>query len=200
MPRTLLLAVLTAVFLACPAGFARAHCDALDGPVAVAARAALDAGDVTPVLRWVHADKESEVRAAFARTVAVRSLGADARAVADTWFLETLVRLHREGEGYAFDGLKPAGRIDPVVAMVDASLSSGSADDLLGKVVAHVSRSLRERYQRAREAAAHADDSVEAGRAAVASYVEYVHFVEALHKVASGQPHGQQTTAAAHAH
>ena len=32
---------------------ASAHCDTMDGPVVAAARAALQAGDVTPVLKWI---------------------------------------------------------------------------------------------------------------------------------------------------
>ncbi len=39
---------------------ALAHCDTLDGPVVKDARVALDAQDVTPVLKWVSRDKEGE--------------------------------------------------------------------------------------------------------------------------------------------
>ena len=48
---------------------ALAHCDALDGPVVRAARSALAARDVTPVLRWVRPADEAEVKAAFDRTL-----------------------------------------------------------------------------------------------------------------------------------
>ncbi|HOF40521.1 MAG TPA: DUF6448 family protein [Candidatus Hydrogenedentes bacterium] len=44
---------------------ARAHCDTLDGPVVVEAKAALANGDVTPVLKWVNKDAETEIRAAL---------------------------------------------------------------------------------------------------------------------------------------
>ena len=46
-----------------------AHCDTLDGPVVKDARAALEAKDVTPVLKWVKADKEPEILAAFGRAL-----------------------------------------------------------------------------------------------------------------------------------
>ncbi len=78
---------------------ARAHCDTLDGPVVVAARAALEAGDVTPVLRWVAPEREPEIRAAFAKSMVVRARGPEARELADRFFFETLVRVHRSGEG-----------------------------------------------------------------------------------------------------
>ena len=45
-----------------PAG-ARAHCDTMDGPVVKDAKAALEKGDVTPVLKWVAKDAEPEIRA-----------------------------------------------------------------------------------------------------------------------------------------
>lgn len=166
---------------------AGAHCDALDGPVVRAARAALDQGDLAPVLAWVGPRDEAEVRAAFDRARAVRARGGDARALADIWFFETVVRLHRAGEGAAFDGLKPAGQVDPLVAFLDATLETGSADELLDKVAAHVRQGVGERFARARDARRHAGESVDAGRRFVAAYVEYVHYVEALHRAAIGE-------------
>jgi hypothetical protein len=175
-----------------------AHCDALDGPVVQAARAALDRNDVGLVLRWVTPDREADVRAAFTRTLAVRGLGGDARELADTWFFETLVRIHRAGEGAPFDGLKPAGHVEPFVIAVDRSLVSGSVEDVLGDVTTQVSRGVRDRFTRAREAAVRADLSVDAGRAYVAAYVDYLHFVEALHgAAAAGASEGHE---AAHGH
>jgi hypothetical protein len=182
-------------------GTAFAHCDALDGPVVKAARAALEARNVTKVLAWVPAEREADVRDAFNRTLQVRQLGPEAQTLADTWFFETLVRIHRAGEGAPFDGLKPAGHIEPLVAAVDDTLETGAVDGLLAKVTAHVSGGVRERYLRAREARAHADESVEAGRHFVAAYVEYQHYVEALHQAAlgAGTPHGAEV-AVGHQH
>jgi hypothetical protein len=78
---------------------ANAHCDTLDGPVVAAALVALENGDVTPVLKWVTRENEPEIRAAFSRTLAVRGKGPEAKGLADMYFFETLVRLHRAGEG-----------------------------------------------------------------------------------------------------
>jgi hypothetical protein len=178
---------------------ASAHCDALDGPVVAAARAALDRNDVTPALRWVAPAHEAEVRAAFDRVAAVRAAGGEARALADTWFFETLVRIHRAGEGAPFDGLKPAGHIEPFVAAVDQSFVAGAPDDVIAAVSAHVASGVRERFDRAREARAHADDSVEAGRTYVAAYVDYLHYVEALHRAAPAAEH-HESPEGSHAH
>jgi len=160
---------------------ASSHCDTLDGPVVSDARAALDKGDVTPVLKWVTKDNEGEIRAAFKRTLAVRAKGADAKELADMYFFETLVRLHRAGEGAPYSGLKPAGQVEPVVKAADDALAAGSADALAKEIGKAAETGVRERFARVLEAKKHAGDSVEAGREYVEAYVGYVHYVEALH-------------------
>jgi hypothetical protein len=86
------------------------HCDGLDGPVVQLAIKALDSGNVNYVLPWVQENDEPEIRRAFEHAVSVRKLSPDAKALADRHFFETLVRIHRAGEGAPFTGLKPAGR------------------------------------------------------------------------------------------
>lgn len=94
------------------------HCDSLDGPVVNAARRALDVGEVDIVLPFVPEEAEAEVRAVFDAVVPVRALGREARDVADRLFFETVVRLHRAGEGAPYDGLRPAGlSVGPVIPL-----------------------------------------------------------------------------------
>jgi hypothetical protein len=169
---------------------ARAHCDTLDGPVVLDAKAALQKGDVTPVLKWVRADDEKDIRQAFAKTLKVRGLGDDARDLADRHFFETLVRMHRAGEGVAFTGLKPAGQVDPGIAAADKALENSSADRLAAEFGERIATGLRERFARVVAAKPHAHESVEAGRAYVTAYVEYVHYVEAVHALASASASG----------
>jgi hypothetical protein len=180
--------ILAAIVSAFAASRVGGHCDALDGPVILAAKAALEQGDVTPILKWVKPDDEKEIREAFAKTLKVRVLGDDARDIADLHFFETLVRVHRAGEGVAYGGLKPAGSIDPGIAAADKALRQGSADKLAAETGKAVAAGLRDRFAKVVAAKAHADDSVEAGRAYVAAYAEYVHYVEAVHALASGPP------------
>lgn len=184
--------ILSAIIIAPSFRTAGAHCDTMDGPVVVDARNALDAGDVTRVLKWVKSDHEGELREAFQQALAVRKLGAHARTLADTHFFETLVRLHRAGEGEPFTGLKPAGEHDPVVEAADGALESGSVDELVAELTAAVAEGIRTRFHQASEKKAHADDSVEAGREFVEAYIQFVHYVEKLHLDAAGQgmPHG----------
>ena len=54
-------------------GSALAHCDTTSGPVIPEAKVALEKGDVTPILKWIKKDNEAEIKAAFAKAVAVRS-------------------------------------------------------------------------------------------------------------------------------
>jgi hypothetical protein len=164
----------------------RAHCDTEDGPVVTAGKAALESGELTPALRWVRAADEGAVRDAFARARVVRKQGTEARSLADQFFLETLVRLHRAGEGEPFEGIKPAGaEADPAVAATDRALKGGNADALVNLVVERVSQGVRARFAEAAEAAKQADDSVESGRRFVKAYVEFIHYVEAIYRAAS---------------
>jgi hypothetical protein len=177
------LAVTTLVLLLAGPGPALAHCDTLDGPVVVDARKALDSGDLTPVLKWVKTDAEPEIRAAFARSLAVRESGPAARDLADAWFFETLVRVHRAGEGAPYTGLKPAGSdVEPGIEAADRALESGSVDPLLEDLTAAIEASVRERFGHAVEAAREKETSVQAGREYVEAYVQFIHSIERLHQ------------------
>jgi hypothetical protein len=166
---------------------AGAHCDTLDGPVVASARLALERGDVQPVLKWVKADVEPEVRAAFQKALAVRRAGGEARELADHYFFETLVRLHRAGEGAPYTGLKPAGTTEKPIAAADQALEQGSVNALSGMLAEHLAAGVRERFTRVAGAKAAADRTPEDGRQYVAAYVEYVHYVEAIANAVHGQ-------------
>jgi len=166
---------------------APAHCDTLDGPVVMAARAALEKKDVTPVLRWVKKEDEKEIREAFQRTLAVREKGPEAKELADMYFFETLVRIHRAGEGAPYAGLKPAGSdLGPAVAGADKALETGSADALMKLVTAAVADGIHERFTHAAEKKKDADKSIAAGREFVEAYVVFVHYVEGVYLAATG--------------
>lgn len=179
MRAMLVLLTLAALLFFTPSA-ALAHCDTLSGPVITDARAALAAGNVTPVLKWIKPEHEPEIRAAFQKTLAVRSLGPEAQSIADQYFFETLVRVHRAGEGAPFTGLK-AENPEPILVKADKALASGAADELVKEVAAHVTAELGHRMAEATEARRHADDSVAAGREYVARYVELMHYIERLH-------------------
>lgn len=169
-----------------------AHCDTLEGPVVKAAKVALEKGDVTPVLKWVKKEHEKEIREIFKKTLAVRTKGPEAKELADMYFFETLVRIHRAGEGAPYTGLKPGEAIEPVIAEADKALESGSADNLIKILTNDMSKGIRERFARAQETKKHTDENVEAGREFVEAYVEFTHFVERLHSDATGKTAHQE--------
>ena len=163
-------------------GSALAHCDTLDGPVIAQARQALEKGDVKIVLPWVAADKEKEIREAFDLVAAVRGKGPKEKELADRYFFETLVRIHREGEGAPYTGLKAAGMdLGPAIPAADKALESGDPRPLLSLINGKVHEGIHKYYMAAKEKKAHAGESVEAGRAYVNAYVPYLHFVERLY-------------------
>ena len=163
-----------------------AHCDTLDGPVVQTARIALEKGDVTPLLKWVRPDDEKEIKAAFMKTLTVRKQGDEAKKLADKYFFETLVRIHRAGEGAPYTGLKPGEAIDPAVALADKALENASVGKLVNVLTNAMANGIRERFTKAYNSQKHADDSIAAGRAFVESYVIFTHYVEGLHGLIKG--------------
>lgn len=181
------MATVVAVSLATAAP-AAAHCDALDGPVVRAARQALDEGRVEPALAWVRASDEAEIREAFRRTADARRAGGSAAELAERWFFETLVRVHRAGEGAPYTGLKPAGQpLAAGVAAAERALAQGSLDEVLPRLTAHVEEALRQRFAAVEGRVDHEPGDVEAGRAYVEAYVGWIHFVEALAALVHGE-------------
>lgn len=174
-----------------------AHCDTMNGPVIPEAMAALEKGDVTPILKWVKNDNAGEIKAAFAKAVEVRTKGPEAKELADQYFLETLVRIHRAGEGAPYTGIKDEP-VEPIVAMADKALAEGAPDEMIKKMSAHMARAIQEKFQKAMEAKKNKDKSVEDGREFVENYVIFMHYVEAIHTAimsAGGHGHADASTA-----
>jgi len=184
--RTLLMALmLVAISLSLEPYAARAHCDGLDGPLVTAARRALETGNVNLVLIWVQKDDEPEIRAAFQQTLAVRKLNPQARDLADMHFFETLVRIHRAGEGAPYTGLKPAGRdLGPAIPAGDKAIATGSTDAVLKLLTDEVREQLNAHFQQVRASSKYPQGDVEAGRRHVKAYVEYIQYVEQLYETA----------------
>lgn len=188
-------ALAAALVLAAPA--ADAHCDSVDGPVVVDAKAAIGNGDVSPVLKWISAAQEPEVRASFQKTLAVRKLGTEARELADTAFFETLVRLHRETEGASYTGLKRGVKEPPFIGSLESALASGSVDGFAKLVGEHAAAKVREKFAIALEAKTKADASAADGRAYVAAYVDLMHSTKAIVEAVHAGPGGHVAPQAA---
>jgi len=100
--------------------------------------------------------------------------------LADMYFFETLVRIHRAGEGAPYTGLKhePA---EPIIKATDKALESGSIDQVVKHVTEAAAKGIRDRFTRTVEARKQVDKTVEKGRKFVEAYVDFTHYVERLH-------------------
>lgn len=165
-------------------GSAFAHCDTLDGPVVAAARKALDSGNVNLALVWVQKNDEVEIRNAFQKVSAVRKTGVQAKELADMYFFETLVRVHRAGEGAPYTGLKPAGKVEPIVAAADKSVETGKLGPVAQLVARRMEAGLHGHFDKMMAKKKYQPDDVASGRAFSSAYVEYVHYVERLYGAA----------------
>jgi hypothetical protein len=198
------LALLAAVFVSTQT--VQAHCDSLNGPVIAAARVALEENDVKLVLIWVKEDDDNIIKRAFEQTLAVRKLNPKARELADMYFFETLVRIHRAGEGAPYTGLKPADTdFGPSIPATDKALATGDVEPVLKLLSEKTERGVREQFQKTLTQKKFDKDNVPAGRAFVKAYVAYTHYVKGIHDAAAPTKHGHlpettATSAAAHPH
>jgi hypothetical protein len=113
--------------------------------------------------------------------MSVRTLNTTAEKLADTWFFETLVRVHRAGEGALYQGLKPAGTdVSSALGAADKALATGDLQTLEKTLTVALQQGLRERFLRVLEARGYQLASVNAGRKYVAAYVDFIHFAERL--------------------
>jgi hypothetical protein len=191
MKPLILIILWVATFLVTGLSRTLAHCDGLDGPVVQAAQKAIATDDVNLVLIWVQKSDEDPIRQVFKETLAVRKLSPEARQLADMHFFETLVRLHRAGEGAGFTGLKPAGRdLGPAIPAADKALRDGNAEPLIKLLTTTIQERVRDHFNEALTRQKFAKDDLDAGRAFVKAYVEYIHCIEALYETATHPTHG----------
>lgn len=176
---------------------AQAHCDAVDGPVAAAAVKALDTANVNLVLPYAPAQAEPELTAAFEQALAVRGKGPDAKALADRYFMETAVRLHRAGEGASYTGLQPAGTdFGPAIPAAEKALETGKTDDLTTLMSEQVTHGIADRFS---DAVAHrsatkeptAASEVEAARERASAELAFIGYVEGIYLATKGGNHAE---------
>lgn len=186
------LTIILSLFLLVPLGAAYAHCDGLDGPVIKAAKKALESEDINLILIWVFPKDEPEIKEAFEKSLAVRKSGVpEAKELADRYFFETIVRVHRAGEGASYTGLKPAGRnLGPAIPAADKAIENGSSKEVLNLITDAARKGLEERLADLRKKKDFKKGDVEAGREYVEAYVSYLHYVERLYDAANNPAKG----------
>jgi hypothetical protein len=178
---------------------ASSHCDTMNGPVIKAAVKALEAGNVNLVLVWVQKKDEAEIKNAFVKTLSIRKLNSEAKQFADNYFFETLVRIHRAGEGAPYTGLKPAeSEPEPGIAAADNAIEKGSGEELMKSLTETIHHGVVEQFSHVLATKNYKPDDVEAGREYVKAYVIFIHYVERLYQSALSPAEGHYHEAETH--
>jgi len=168
-----------------------AHCDTMSGPVAVSARKALKTGDFETIQIWVGQEQQKELKQRFDECLAVRQMGGKAKDLADKYFTETAIRLHRQAEGMPFTGVKPAQPLPADIAAAERAMETNDVKVITDILTKEIEAQTKVWFDKAIEAKKHKDESVEAGRKWVDAYVKYVVYVHGLYQQIKASPqHG----------
>jgi len=171
-----------------------AHCDSMDGPVVKASQKALETGNINYVLVWVRAEDEQEINAMFDKVNKVRTLSPEVKELADMYFFETVVRVHRMGEGVGYTGLKPAGyQPEEGIEAADIAIAENSLDSIYAHLDEAQNPKIKDYFAELQSKKDYDVNDLKAGREYVEAYVHFIHYVEALFK-------GEDSPAEEHQH
>jgi len=186
-------------FLILPANVTLAHCDTMDGPLIADAVKALAQNNVNYALKWVSAANETEIRDAFNLAMKVKGLSPEAKELSEKYFFDTLVRIHRAGEGVPFTGVKPSGTpIDEKVLAADKSIETGNLTPLKGMISNDDMPELTKRFEKVISLKDFDVNNVEAGREYIEAYVQFFKFAEG--EEAHNDGHTEVVSTAVHHH
>lgn len=183
MEKLLLILGATLIFMLLAQKRAYAHCDTMDGPAVKDGKKALETGNINYAYKWIFEEYEEELKGIFELALKARKFGSHAKEVADRWFLENFVRIHRAGEGASYEGLKPSGTaLDPIVVAADKSIDIGDMSPLKGLVTDEEYHALEEKFDKAIALKNFDINDVKAAR-------EYVYAYVTFFKMAEGEEH-----------
>ncbi|OQB47864.1 MAG: hypothetical protein BWY00_01065 [Firmicutes bacterium ADurb.Bin153] len=169
------------------------HCDTMDGPVVKAAQRALEKKDVRIILPYVKKDAEQEIERLFQRTLSVMKTAASNNEIvelAQEWFFENVVRLHRSGEGEPYTGLKPAGLSEgPIIPIAEKSIREESPQKLIDVLTVMVSDEVNERFNHMLYLKKDADKGVDATREYVEAMLALEIWSHKLYLALRSSPH-----------
>lgn len=173
--------IVSSIFISlfCYVNYVYAHCDTMDGPVVADSKKAFDSKNINYALKWVKAGDEAEVRQAFDLAMKVRPLNNDAKLVAEQYFYNILIRVHRAAEGESFTGVKPSGTpIDENVREADKAIESGNLSKLETMVPKNRLPELKERYNKVMTMKNFDVNDLNAGREYIEAYVQFFKYAE----------------------
>lgn len=108
--------------------------------------------------------------------------------VADYWLYETVVRLHREGEGAPYTGLKPAG-LDwgPVVHRAEEAIEKEDPKEVIDFITHTVQEELEKRFSKVIANKNFNVNDVDAAREYVQANLGFVLFSHGLYAAITGK-------------
>jgi hypothetical protein len=196
--KVMTLFVLSMLILSTSVAFA--HCDTMEGPLVLDAKKAINQNNVNIVLKWIPVKDEAELKDAFTLAMKVRALSPEAKELADKSFFETLVRIHRTGEGVAFTGVKPVGMpIDEKIKAADKSIEVGNLSPLDGLVSKDEKKELTDLFNKVMSLKNYDVNDVDAGREYIEAYVHFFKFAEGEGHKAHGEAHAVKGVGSGHA-
>lgn len=158
-----------------------AHCDSMEGPVVKASQKALETGNINYVLVWIREEDEPEITTLFYKVNEVRTLSPEAKELADMYFFETVVRVHRMGEGVGYTGLKPAGyQPEEGIEAADVAIAENSLDPIYAHLDEEQNPKIKEYFNDVQSKKDYDVNDLKAGREYVEAYVHFIHYVESL--------------------
>ncbi len=167
--------------------FLLAHCDTMDGPLIKDAQKALESKNIFPVLKWIKKEDEEEIVNMFNQVLSFSKENPELKKILEMYFLETVTRIHRKGEGAPYTGLKSSGYpIDPIIKKGDLSLEIGSAEEVAELLTKEIKKEILKRFEKALNLKDKADEDPVVGRNYIEAYADYIHLIEHLHKLLKG--------------
>ncbi len=136
-------------------------------------------------------DQEEELREKFQQSLAVFKNGGNPADLAQKYFMETAVRLHRAAEGMPFTGLKPSSTNPADIEAAEKALETGNFEPLQDLLCQALQDESYKWFQKARESKENDDESITSGREWVNNYVKYITYIHKLYQtIQAGPPHG----------
>jgi len=165
-----------------------AHCDSINGPVVKASVKALETGNINYVLIWVRPEDENEIINVFQKVNKVRQLSQEAKELADMYFFETVVRIHRMGEGVGYTGLKSADyKPEEGIEAADVAVKKESLENILTNIDEKYHSNVISSFKELLSRKNYKLNDLAAGREYVESYVHFIHYIEELYNNENNQ-------------
>ncbi len=158
-----------------------AHCDTMKVPVVKASQKALETGNINYLLIWVQAKDEQEIKNVFEKVLNVRKLNDEAKEIADMYFFETVVGVHRMGEGEPYTRFEPAGyHPEEGIEAADVAIEKNSLSEVLAHIPKVKQKDVKNLFTDLQSKINYDVNDLTAGRNYMTAYVQFIHYVESL--------------------